>query len=70
MCTKISFNTYLTHTIKLIKECLKKGPCSESLGQICLDGVKDQNKTYSFEVSIGLLPLHLIITKMSHVLKV
>ena len=32
-------------------------PCFESLKQICLDGVEKQNKTYSFKVSIGLLPL-------------
>ena len=38
-------------------------PCSECLEQICLDGVKKQNKMYSFEVNIGLLPLFLIVTQ-------
>ena len=45
-------------------------PCSESLEQIHLDGVKKQNKMYTFEVSIGLLPLFSIITKVSPLLKV
>ena len=38
-------------------------PCSECLEQIHLDGVKKQNKMYSFEVSIGLLPLFSIVIK-------
>ena len=68
--------TYILHMTKLIKvffDCLEKKnkSCSESLEQIYLDEVKKQNKTYSFEVSIGLLPLFLIVTqKTSPVLKV
>ena len=31
--------------------------------QICSDGVKKWNKTYSFEVSMGLVHLFLIVTK-------
>ena len=41
----------------------KNEPCSESLEQISLDGVKNQNKTYNFEVSIGLLALSSIVMK-------
>ena len=49
---------------KYFFNCLEKNePCSESLEQINLDGVKKQNKMYDFEVSIGLLPLFSIITK-------
>ena len=53
--------THILHTTKLIKmfcqlSWKKKKTCSESLEPICLDGVRKQNKTYSFEVSIGLLP--------------
>ena len=43
--------------------CHKNKPSCESLEQIHLDRVKKWNKTYSFEVSIGLLLLFLIIIK-------
>ena len=65
--TKISFNTYLTHITKLIKVFLqlswKNEPSSESFELIHLDGVNKQNKVYSFEVSISLLPLFSIIIR-------
>ena len=38
-------------------------PILNILEQIHLDGVKKQNKMYSFEVSIGFLPLFAIVTK-------
>ena len=41
----------------------KNKPCSESFDQVHLDGVEKQNKMYSFEVHIGLLPLFLIVMK-------
>ena len=52
--------THILHTTKLIKVLFqlswKNEPCSESFLEIHLDGVRKQNKMYSFEVSIGLLP--------------
>ena len=63
---------YILHTqlnSSVFFDCLEKNePCSESLEQICLDGVKEWNKMYSFEVSIGLLPLFLIIMKKKQAL--
>ena len=43
--------------MKVFLIVLTNEPCSESLSQIHLDGVKKQNKMYSFAVGIGLLPL-------------
>ena len=51
-------------------DCHKNEPCSESLEQISLDGVKKQNKMYNSEVNIGLLALFDCPEKISPVVKV
>ena len=40
----------------------QKNPCYRSLVKICQHGAKIFNKMSSFEVSIGLLPLILIVS--------
>ena len=54
--------THILHTQLNLSQCFfncieKNEPCFGSLEQIHFDGVTKQNKMYSFEVSIGLLPL-------------